>query len=213
DRLRRASTMSRTMARTGPWSRGSRYFSSPASILARRSWTAALRSAAAALRSSRESLGPLVALRRALASLAVNGAGATGPRLRPSASRRLGVGRPLPGVTLPGVAAPALVVVTDPLCASAVDSAVASGVPAWSRRNNFTPARLWDGGAGGEPRSLRTSWTRARSAAVGRLPMALPAAAAATVSWRGLRPVGPQWQDGGYERGIPARLSGVVASG
>ncbi|SLJ82394.1 Uncharacterised protein [Mycobacteroides abscessus subsp. abscessus] len=51
------------------------------------------------------------------------------------------MGRPLPGVVVGLVF---VVVTAGPPVASAVDSAVASVVPAWPRRKNFTFTRLFD---------------------------------------------------------------------
>src|SRR5262249_13059878 len=99
--------------------------------------------------SSRLSLGPASDLRRARASEAVLGAGATGPFLVPRlvvASSRLGVGRPLGSVLRDPRGGP----VREPAPESARKPAESSGVagaPApssWSflRPGSFTLARL-----------------------------------------------------------------------
>ncbi len=85
-RWRRESTESRMKALTGPRSRTGSTRSSPAIMRLRRSAEA----------SRRWVLSPRVAFARFIASRCVLGAGATGPRRRPSASRRDRVGRPLP---------------------------------------------------------------------------------------------------------------------
>src|ERR1700675_199657 len=96
-----------------------------------------------ALRSSRLSLGPASDLRRARASEAVMGAGATGPFCRLVASLRLGVGRPLGPVlrrapesnrSIPALALP-----------SAASSTTTSWLPSsWPflRPGSFTVVRL-----------------------------------------------------------------------
>src|SRR5271157_3900813 len=109
----------------GPWSRGNRYASSPAIMRSRRSVIRARPAVLSALRSSRLSLGPVSDLRRARASDAVMGAGATGPFLAlRRASLRLGVGRPL-GPVLPD---PGAVSGELPASIAAVAAVASSGV-------------------------------------------------------------------------------------
>src|SRR4051794_29492966 len=89
-RCGRESTTSRTYARIGPRSRAGRYLSSPDASPARRFSDSRRRCSRSTSLSGRFAFASLAASR------CVRGGGAAGPRRRPSASRRLGVGRPLP---------------------------------------------------------------------------------------------------------------------
>ena len=120
----------------------------------RRSVSRARLAVFSALRSSRLSLGPASDLRRARASEAVMGAGATGPffvlRL---ASVRLGVGRPLGSV----LRVPCDVASIEPAVSSSTRPSASSSWPLL-RPSSFTVARLLRHCGGREWPRRRVRW-------------------------------------------------------